>query len=301
MSPDRFLGLDLGGTNIKTVILEAGDGGYRTVASSTAPTHADRGPAAVVDRLVELGRAAIEVHGPVDAVGLGIPGLFDRSTGTAVLVPNLPGPWPGHPLRDPLSSGLGVPVTLVNDARAFTLAEARLGAGRGCRTLLGVTLGTGVGGGIVVEGRLHLGAWGVAGEVGHQTVLPDGPRCGCGNRGCVEALARADVLATLAGRASAEEVYAGVREGDERCRQVVARVAEYLGIALANVVTVLGPEKVVVGGGIAAAGELALGPIREALRRRLTLVPAAEVEVVPAALGTAAGAVGAALAAAEGL
>jgi glucokinase len=301
VNPARFLGLDLGGTNIKTVVLEARDGGFRPVASSAAPTHADRGPAAVVDRLVELGRAAIEAHGPVEAAGLGIPGLFDRSAGTAVLIPNLPGPWPGRPLRDPLASGLGVPVTLVNDARAFTLAEARLGAGRGCRTLLGVTLGTGVGGGIVVEGRLHLGAWGVAGEVGHQTVLPDGPPCGCGNRGCVEALARADVLARLAGRATAEEVYAGVREGDERCREAVATVAEYLGIALANVVTVLGPERVVVGGGIAAAGELALGPIREAIRRRLTLVPAAEVEVVPAALGTGAGAVGAALAAAEGL
>ncbi|HXF56711.1 MAG TPA: ROK family protein [Actinomycetota bacterium] len=301
MTGPRFLGLDLGGTNVKTVVLESGEGGYREVASATAPTLAQRGPEAVVARLVELGREAVKTHGPVARAGLGVPGLFDPATGRAVLIPNLPGPWPGQPLREPLAAGLGVPVTLVNDARAFTLAEARMGAGRGCRTLVGVTLGTGVGGGLVVDGRLHLGAWGVAGELGHQTVLPDGPRCGCGNRGCVEALAKGEALAALAGRPTPEDVFAGVREGDRRCREAVATVAGYLGIALANLVTVLGPERIVVGGGIATAGELILGPIREAIRRRLSLVPPDEVVVVGAALGPTAGAIGAALAAAEGL
>jgi glucokinase len=301
MRPRRFVGLDLGGTNIKTVVIESGDETYRVVASSTDQTHAKRGPTAVVERLIELGRAAIDENGPVDGAGLGIPGLFNRLDGVAVLLPNLPGQWAGVPLRASLNAGLGARVTLVNDARAFTLAEGRMGAGRGCSTMIGMTLGTGVGGGILVEGKLHLGAWGRAGEIGHQTVLPDGPVCGCGNRGCVEALTKADELARLAGRASAEEVYAGVRDGDAQCRAAVETVAAYLGIALANLVTVLGPDRIVVGGGIVAAGDLVLDPIRVAIRNRVTLVPTDQIDVVPAALGSTAGSIGAALAAAEGV
>ena len=301
MSTHRFVGLDLGGTNIKTVVLESTDDDFRVVSSSTAPTYAERGPSAVVERLIELGHEAIDENGRADRVGLGIPGLFDRTDGLAVLLPNFPGPWAGVPLRGSLSAGLGAPVTLVNDARAFTLAEGRMGAGRGCSTLVGMTLGTGVGGGLLIDGKLHLGAWGRAGEIGHQTVLPDGPVCGCGNRGCVEAVAKAGELARLAGRATAEEVYAGVREGDRQCRAAVDTVAAYLGIGLANLVTVLGPDRIVVGGGIISAGDLVLDPIRAAIRERVTLVPIDEIEVVAASLGPAAGSIGAALAAADNL
>lgn len=297
MNVRRLLGLDLGGTNIKTAVLEVDGPSYRTVASVTDPARAEEGPEVVIERLVELGRRAVEHHGPLEAVGVGVPGLFDRDHGTIRLFPNLPGPWPGHPLREPVTQGLGIPATLINDARAFTLAEGILGAGRGHRLVAGLVLGTGVGGGLLIDGRVELGAWGVAGEIGHQTVEPDGPRCGCGNRGCVEALAQADALARLAGRSTAEQVFEGVRAGDERCRHAVETIAGYLGIALANVVTVLGPRRIVIGGGIAAAGELLVGPIREAVRRRVTLVPAEEIEVVPAALGPFAGAIGAALAA----
>ena len=300
MTSRRYLGLDLGGTNIKSVLIEEGDP-PRVVASSSAPTHADRGPEAVVTRIIELGRAAMAEHGPVDSAALGVPGLFDRDAGTVLLFPNLPGPWPGHHLRDPVAAGLGVPVTMVNDARAFTLAEGLMGAGRGCSTLVCVTLGTGVGGGVMVDGKLHLGAWGVAGEIGHQTVLPDGPVCGCGNRGCAEVLTQARALADLAGRGTAEEVYEAARRGDDRCLSAIETVAGYLGIALANIVTVLGPDRIVLGGGIVAAGELVLGPVREHVRRRVTLVPSDEVEVVHAELGSAAGAIGAALAAATQL
>jgi glucokinase len=294
----RLLGLDLGGTNVKTVVLEEDGGSFRRVTSSTAPARADAGPDAVVERLVEIGRGAIHAYGPIGSAGIGLPGLFDRASGEVLLFPNLPGPWRGHPLREPVASGLGVPVTLINDARAFTLAEGRLGAGRGCRLLACLVLGTGVGGGVLVDGEVELGAWGVAGEIGHQTVVPDGPRCGCGNRGCVEAVAKAGALAELAGRATAEDVFEGVRTGDERCRDAVETVAGYLGIAIANVVAVLGPRRIVIGGGIASAGELLLGPIRDAVRRRVTLVPPDEIEVVAAVLGEYAGAIGAALAAA---
>ena len=299
MTARRLLGLDLGGTNVRTTVLEEDGASYRCVAFSTAPTRSEGGPDVVVDRLIELGRQAGREHGPIEAAGIGLPGLFDRASGEVLHFSNLPGPWPGHPLREPVAAGLGIPVTLMNDGHAFALAEVRLGAGRGCRLLACLTLGTGVGGGIVVNGKLELGAWGVAGEIGHQTVLPEGPLCRCGNRGCVEALANAEALARLAGRSTAEDVYEGVRDGDEQCRTAVESVAGYLGIAIANIVTVLGIKRVVVGGGIVSAGELVLDPIRRAVRRRSKLVPPEEVEVVPSALGPSAGAIGAALAALE--
>jgi glucokinase len=293
----RYLGLDLGGTNIKSVVLENGDDTAPTVvATDIAPTNAERGPVGVVRRIIEFGSEMIGRHGPIMAVGLGVPGLFDRDTGAIKLFPNLPGPWVGQPLREPVTKALRLPVAMINDARAFTLAEGTIGAGKGCHVIIGLTLGTGVGGGLMIGGKLHLGAWGVAGEVGHQTVVADGPLCGCGNRGCVEALTRADVLTALAGKVTVEEVYAAVSSGDQRSIKAVKTVAGYLGIGLANCVAVLGPDRIVIGGGIVAAGDLVLDPIRQAVRARVTFVPADEIEIVAAALGSSAGAIGAALA-----
>jgi glucokinase len=293
----RHLGLDLGGTNIKSVVLDVADDVIETVAVETSPTRAESGPSGVIERIVEAGRSALALHGPVDTVGLGVPGLFEPADGTIQLFPNLPGPWKDRPMRAPVAEGLGQYVHLVNDARAFSLAESLLGAGRGCATVVCLTLGTGVGGGIVIDGRLHLGAWGVAGEIGHQTVDPQGPECGCGNRGCVEALAKAEVLAALAGKATPEEVYRTAREGDTASRAAIETVSTWLGIGIANVVTILGPDRIVVGGGIVAAGDLVLDPIRRVVAERVTLVPSDEIEVVAARLGPTAGAVGAALAA----
>jgi glucokinase len=295
----RHLGLDLGGTNIKLVVLEGDRPNYEISVSSTVPTYAKRGPEGVIQRLEDVARRALDDHGPIESIGVGIPGMFDPVEGTVLLFPNLPGPWAGHPFRRSLEDRLGRRVRLINDARAFTLAEGTLGAGAGCSTLVCITLGTGIGGGVMIDGRLHLGAFGGAGEIAHQTVMPGGPRCGCGNRGCAEALARADVVAAMAGRSTVEEVYAGVVAGDPRCVDAVRTAAGWLGIALANAVTVLGPDRIVVGGGIAAADELVLGPIREAVRARVTLVPTERIEVVAAALGPSAGAIGAALAGAE--
>lgn len=297
----RHLGLDLGGTNIKLAVLESGRAGDapRVVCTQSAPTWAEDGPAAVVSRVAALGRAAMSEHGPVDTVGVGLPGLFDPRTGVVLLFPNLPGPWPGHPVAGPLSEALGRPVTLINDVRAFTLAEGRLGAARGCRDVVCLALGTGVGGGVIVDGRLHLGMDGAAGEIGHQTVIADGPRCGCGNRGCVEAVASAAALAALGGRATAEEVCAAARDGDPRAGAAVATVGGYLGIAVANAVVLLTPERVVIGGGIAGAGEVLLEPIRAEVRSRVTLVPADRVQIVLGELGASAGAIGAALRGAE--
>lgn len=293
----RRLGLDLGGTNIKVVVLDDATGGEQVVFSDTVPTLAERGPAAVVDRLIDVARATTESQTGIEAVGIGVPGLFDVTLGTIQLFPNLPGPWRGQALRHPVADNLGLPVTLINDARAFTLAEGTMGAGRGSSTLVCVTLGTGIGGGIMFEGVLYTGPLGVAGEIAHQTVLPDGPLCGCGNRGCAEALARADAIAARAGRKTVEEVYAGAGAGEPECLAAVRFAAYYLGIALANAVALLGPDRIVIGGGIIRAGDAALDPIRDAVRERVTLVPTHAINVVSAALGTEAGAVGAALAA----
>ena len=173
-----------------------------------------------------------------------------------------------------------------------------MGAGRGASTMALVTLGTGIGGGLIVDGKLHLGT-GTAGEIGHQTVLIDGPMCGCGNRGCAEALAQAKALTDAGGRATVEEVFAGAVDGDERCVAAVDQAARYLGVAVANVVNVLAPDRVVVGGGIAGAGEGILEPLRAAVREHARMLPADRTEIVLAELGSMAGGIGAALAGAE--
>ncbi len=292
----RNLGLDLGGTFIKTAVIEGVDDGFATLSQTKRDTEASAGPDTVAANVAAAALEALDSDPEITTIGLGVPGLFDRETGAIELFPNLPGEWPGYPLQEKVEAAVGRQVRMINDARAFTLAEGMLGAGAGCHTIVCVALGTGVGGGIMIGGRLHTGAFGVAGELGHQTIDPDGPLCGCGNRGCVEALTRAEVLTGIAGRDTAEEVYSGAALGDERCIAAVQQVARYLGIGLANVVTLLGPDRIIIGGGIADAGDRALDPIRKAVKERVTLVPTERIEVVPAALGSTAGALGAALA-----
>ena len=288
------LGLDLGGTDVKCAVVAA-DGSI--VAEARAPNDAAKGEDAVLARVVALGKATAAPHGPIATAGLGLPGHADFADGTGVLLPNLPGDWAGRPIAGPVSTGLGVPVRLVNDARAMTLAELRLGAARGVRDLVCVTLGTGVGGGVAIGGKLHLGL-GHAGEIGHTTVAPDGPPCGCGNRGCLDRVASADAIARDAGTASAAEAIAAARRGDPRAVDALAAAGRRVGLALAGATVLLWPERIVVGGGVAAAGELLLGPLREELYARACVAP--RIDVLPAALGAGAGAIGAALWGAEG-
>jgi glucokinase len=295
-----YLGLDLGGTNIKAAVVDVEPGTVpAVVATETRATGADRGPAAVSASLISLGLDVAAAHGPIAAVGVGVPGLFNFESGEIAFFTNLPGPWEGFPLRARIADQLGVPATLINDARAFTLAESTVGAGRGCTTVACLTLGTGVGGGLFINGELHFGAFGIGGELGHQIVAPDGPTCGCGNRGCMEALTRPSVIAAGAGRATLEDVLAGVAVGDSACVAALQAAATYLGIGLANIITVIGPERIVIGGGAAGAGDALLDPIRKAVRARVTLVPPEQVSIVAAELGSSAGAIGAALAAVD--
>lgn len=295
----RHLGLDLGGTNIKWAVVEHDGGAWQTLDRDQIATPSPGAPDVVVPRLASVGAEAMERWPGVVSVGIGVPGLYDAAQGTTRFLVNLPGPWAGWPVTGPVGDALDVPAVLINDARAFGLAELRLGAGRGASSMIGLTLGTGVGGVIAVDGRVHQGHDGTAGEIGHQTIDADGPRCNCGNRGCLETYARAEAVARACGAPTAEEAVARARAGDERAVQGLAEVGRYLGIGIANMITVITPDRVVLGGGVAAAADLLLGPIRDELRARVHTTPLAEVELVPAELGTWAGAIGAAIHGAE--
>ena len=298
-APSRHLGLDLGGTNIKAVVVERDGDDWRILDRDQVGTPAADGPDRVVARLAEVGAESVSRCPGVSTVGIGIPGLYDPATGTTRFLVNIPGAWAGKPVAGPVGDALGCPAALINDARAFGLAELRLGAGRGVRTMIGLTLGTGVGGVIALDGRIYQGRDGTGGELGHQTLDPDGPPCGCGNRGCLEAYARADRIAAACGATTVEEAIERARAGDAQARAGLERVGRYLGVGIANMITVVTPQRVVLGGGVAASADLLLETIRDEVRRHVFTTSLEGVDIVPAELGTWAGAIGAAIHGAE--
>jgi glucokinase len=279
----RSLGLDLGGTNIKLALLEDG----AVVAREEARTGS--GVDEVLDRMAELARGA----GVVESVGVALPGLFDGD-GVALLLPALDG-WTGRPVRAELERRLGQRVRLINDGHAFALAESTLGAGRGAGNVMCVVCGTGIGGGLVLGGKLHLGPDDRAGEFGHHTVVQDGPRCECGNRGCLELYAGARAIAAAAGTDSFADAAAAARAGDVRARRALEDAGTVIGVAIANVLIFLCPDRVVVGGGVAQAGPPLLDPLRASVAERARVAPLERIEIVEAELGAHAGAIGAAL------
>jgi len=293
------LGLDLGGTNIKWVVLEQDGPLPRVAATGQVATDTSRGEHSVVEQLVALAREAVHHGGRIESVGVGVPGLYDPVTGATRFIPNVPGTWAGVQVAAPVSAAALAPTRLINDARAFTLAEHRLGSGRGVDSMLGITLGTGVGGGLILGGSLYMGRDGTGGEFGHQTVLPAGELCGCGNRGCLETLAKADAIVAACGRATVAESVQAARSGDRRAQEGLTAAGHYLGIGVSNVVVLLGIDRVVVGGGVAAAGDLLFEPMRKELQRRVFITDIAGVDVVGGELGIWAGAIGAALFGAE--
>jgi glucokinase len=301
MAPSLHLGIDLGVTNLKWSVVEREGADWRVTEQGQAPTHASEGARAVRQRLIDMARERCARWDDVASVGIGVPGLYDPEAGTTRFLVNVPDPaeWRDLPVAPVVADALAMPCALINDARAFGLAELRLGAARGASSMVGLTLGTGVGGVIAVDGRIHQGHDGTAGEIGHQTIDPDGPWCGCGNRGCLEAYARADQIAAACGTATAEEAVRAAQAGDERARAGLAQVGRYLGIGIANMVVLISPDCVVIGGGVAAAGDLLFEPVRGELRRRVRTTSLAPVELVRAELGTWAGAIGAAVHGAE--
>lgn len=299
MTSTWHLGIDLGGTNLKWAVLEHDGADWRVAGREQVPSAVEAGSDAVIDRFVGIARDASARWPGITTIGIGVPGLYDPATGVTRFLVNLPGGWRGVPVAAPVASATGLPVALINDARAFGLAELRLGAGRGARSMIGLTLGTGIGGVIAIDGRVLQGHDGTAGELGHQTIDPDGPSCNCGNHGCVEAFARADRIAAACGTESVEEAVAAARAGDARARTGLAAVGRALGIGIANAITTITPDRVIIGGGVAAAGDLLLDPIRDELAVRVWTTALDRVELALAALGVWAGAIGAGVHGAE--
>jgi glucokinase len=307
-----YASVDLGGTNIKCAL--AGEDG-EVVAQDNVPTRAHEGPEAVLVRMAELVGGLSEKAGREPAaLGMGVPGLADLKAGVTKFLPNLPTFWRDVPVRELLSPRVGCPVYLLNDVRMATLGELTFGHGREMEapTMAFFALGTGIGGGVAVDGKLRLGPLGAAGELGHMTVLPDGPRCGCGSHGCMEALAsgpaitaegvrlmligQAPKLHELVGgdasRVTPREMAAAAEAGEEAIREALVRAARYLGIGVANIVTALHPDIIVLGGGVAQIGPLLFDTVRETLRSRVRMFPTDDIRIEPSLLGDRAGALG---------
>jgi glucokinase len=283
----RSLGLDLGGTNIKLALLD----GHEIVDEHVVPTRSEHGGAdAVLRRMAELAGSV----GAVDSVGVAVPGLVDEH-GVAVLFPNLHGTWTGVPVRARLEDELGSRVSLINDGHAFALAESTLGAGRGAPDVICIVCGTGIGGGLVLGGRLHLGVADRAGEFGHHTVALDGPLCECGNSGCLELYAGSRAIARAAQAESFEDAVRRARAGDATAAAALAHAGRLIGIAVANVLIFVAPQRVVLGGGVTEAGDLLLEPLRASIAEHACVAPLDEIRIVTAELGPRAGAIGAAI------
>jgi glucokinase len=281
-----LLGVDLGGTSVK---MGTCDERGRVKDSASIPTRARRGPRAVVADIAAAARG-LRGFGEAKACGIGAPGPLDLERTTILVAPNLG--WKNVPLPGLLSRALGLRVRLENDANCAAYAEWSAGAGKGTRSLALYTLGTGVGGGLVLDGRLWIGASGGAAEFGHVQIDPRGPACPCGRRGCLEAFASATAVARAAGTRNAEEAFAS---RSPRARKAVEGAVEALGAAIAGIFSVVQPELFVISGGMAAAGGDFLPRVRRAARERVFEAYRKRVVIVRGKLGADAGWIGAAL------
>ena len=307
------VGVDLGGTNIRAAVFD----GMKILGRSEIPTEAQEGADEVIRRIAAcvreaLDRASVAAEG-VAGVGVGAAGLTDWRTGVVVLASNLG--WRDVPLKERLERELdGLRVEVDKDTNAAALAEARLGAGREFRHFLYVTAGTGIGGGLILDGTLYRGATGGAGDIGHVVVDPDGPLCGCGDHGCVEVFSsgagmvnRAREMLAVGADSSAmrvegltpQTIFEAAGEGDEVAARVVEKAGRALGLALADYVNINNPEAIVLGGGVVRAGRAYTEPVERELRRRALPALGEIVKLVPPGLGDDVGVAGAALLLAE--
>ena len=313
-----IIGVDLGGTKIIAGAVST-DGTHTSGVRSVA-TLPELGAEGVVDRIVGLIEGVIldtiaetgATRKDFVGIGVGAPGPLDREKGLVVVAPNLG--WKDFPLRDRISTRLGLPVTLDNDANCATVGEWWLGAARGAINVVGITIGTGIGGGLILNSELYHGSSDVAGEIGHTTIDVNGRHCKCGNYGCLEAYASGPAIATRArealarednasmltsmvdgqlDRITAELVYDAAKKGDGVANEIVRDTARYLGAGIATLLNVINPDVVVVAGGVTRAGEALFAPLRTEVRRR-AFKPAVEaVRIVPAELPGTAGVIGA--------
>ena len=318
---EAVIGTDIGGTNIKVVLVDPREGSV--IYQVDLKTSAKLGTHAIVTELgttlATMIHRAKDDHIEVVALGVGCAGVIDLQKGSVLFSPNLPG-WEEFPLQEKLTQILHIPVRVFNDVDCIGYAEYHLGIGDQLGDFLCVALGTGVGGSLIIGGRVWTEGSTSAGEIGHMTIQPDGEQCLCGNRGCLETLASASWLVRRAekrlrqgfsstlsddleriGCLEAESIQRAAQEGDSLAQELFNLVGTSLAIAIANVVQLLGIQSILIAGGLANALDLFLGPLQEELNRRLTLVRPSEVKVVSTTLGYYAGALGAAYLATEAL
>jgi glucokinase len=300
--------VDFGGTHLRAALInEAGE----VVERDKRKTEAWLGPVAVIARIADAVRDVMINVPEEEVLGVGViaPGPSNPYTGVVLKAPNLEG-WELIALEAVLEQHLGKDVWLGNDANLAALAEHRYGAGKGYAHMIYITVSTGIGGGVIINNQMLLGAQGLAAEIGHMQIMPDGPQCGCGNYGCVEALASGPNIARVARERIAhgaksslrelddpigtEQVVKAARAGDELASEVLTQAGEYVGMAVANLVHIFNPQRIIIGGGVSNAGDLLFAPIRRAAQRRTIPVYHGTFDIVPAALGDDVGLIGAA-------
>jgi len=309
-----YIGCDLGGTNIKAGLVDLEKGAV--LLSRSIPTLAHEGQTNVMERMINLIQSLVqegnEISQVVQGIGVSAPGPIDLDNGKIGFLPNFPGQWKDFSLGKTLNSALNLPISLLNDVRAITYGEFCFGAGKGLDRMACFAIGTGVGGGLVIDNQLLLGFSGTAGELGHMTINPSGPRCSCGNYGCLETYTSGPAISSFAARfvrqgfttqiaemvgfdlnkITPKIVTQAALDGDEIACEIWDMVGNSLGIGIANICVAFGPQRVVLSGGVAAAGDLLLNPIKKTLQERVHVMPIDQVEIVVSTLGNDAGILG---------
>ena len=307
------LGIDLGGSKILTAVVDAQG---RMLSRDYRLTPAAQGPDPVVEAIMQSARQALDQAGlPQDVAvfGIGAPGISNPETGVVFTSPNLPG-WHNVPLGKTIERRSGKPTFLINDANAAAIGELHFGAGKGARNFIYVTVSTGIGGGIIIDGQLYSGAIGTAGEIGHMAIAGSGPRCNCGNTGCWETLASGSALEREAVRrisegtptsilgyvdgdvkkVTAKVIHTAAERNDRLARELIGQTAYYLGVGLANLINIFNPELVVIGGGLSNMGDILLKPAFQVAGKRAFTQAYKAARFARATLGGNSGVLGAA-------
>jgi len=307
------IGIDVGGTNIKIALVEPNGS---ITYSNTLPTRTEMGYEYTINNIKQAIKDLMTEtktdKNSIEGIGFGFPGQIDYQKGIVRVSPNIPG-WVNVPIAEMIEKEFNIPTRVDNDVRCAALGELNYGAGVGCENLICITVGTGIGSGIIINGKLVRGASNAAGELGHMKLqMTDGPMCGCGDTGCLEAFASGPAIVALAeeyikgGKSTKYRELASnemtpyivaeaAKQGDVVAKRIFTIMGEYIGLGLASVVNLLNPEKIIIGGGVADAGEILLGPIKETILKRAMPISGSAVEIVPAKLGNTAGVIGASL------
>lgn len=308
------IGIDVGGTNVKFALISPKG---EILYSNSTPTRSEMGYEYTVNNIKQaISTLMSETNSSsknIDGIGFGFPGQIDYKNGVVINLPNISG-WNNVHIAEIIKKEFGIETRIDNDVRCAALGELNYGAGKGCENLICITVGTGIGSGIILNGKIVRGATNTAGEIGHIKLFPNGEKlCGCGDYGCLEAYVSGPSIVEMAedyikggkstkfremaenGEITPYIVAKSAEAGDMVAKKIFDFMGEYLGTGLASIVNLLNPEKIIIGGGVAAAGDLLMTPLKETLLKRSMPIPAQVVEIVPAQLGNNAGVIGSSL------